>query len=168
MSQQRLKDPYTSGTMLAFGIQAKLVKAIYIISWMSSWLPRPRQQPAIIFPKMHLCIFCQTEFRKCSLHLGMWHLDYDLSVACSYCARQSAQQGDGAGMPTLEAWSRAEQAQCRRPGCLPCCGQSTSDSASAQDGRLEPGGCADKISNKGTGHFWFWTLNAANIRPRPF
>lgn len=82
MSQQRLKDPYTSGTMLAFGIQAKLVKAIYIISWMSSWLPRPRQQPAIIFPKMHLCIFFQTEFCKCSLHLGMW-----MTMICQLPAR---------------------------------------------------------------------------------
>lgn len=33
MSQQRLKNPYTSWTVLAFGIQAKLVKAVLRYFW---------------------------------------------------------------------------------------------------------------------------------------
>lgn len=65
MSQQRQRVHYISWTMLAFEIQANLVKQLYVISCMLFWLVLPQHQPAVTFPKMLFQM-------ECSLHLVTW------------------------------------------------------------------------------------------------
>ena len=85
--------------------------------------------------------------------------DHDLPVACTYSARQSAEQRGGTGVPTLDEQRRAEQSRAgtrpeiRVPSVSGSSGQGTFDGTAVQDRRLEPGGHADTGLNKGTGHF---------------